>query len=804
MLKPEQRSENDLSVGKTDDHRALGIVWKSSLDKLTYREHVPPEIVTKRTVMSTGMSVFDPIGYLSGWLLRGKLLLQQLWQQGISWDEGVPEELTAEWQKWTEELRRIHDLRLPRHLFNNMCVSTVELHMFCDASEKGFAAVLYYRWRAEDGEINVSFVGAKTRVAPAKKLTIPRLELQAAVLGTRMIATLRREARVEIESTTCWSDSKNVLAWIQSSARRYHVFVANRVAEDRDVTRPEDWRYVPTELNAADGASRGQDLADLKPARPWVSGPKFLREEEHNWPTSDVKEHEVLANDPETKSVLATTVQPELDPSAARPDLSRCSRWLVAVRTMATIRRWLLRHRDGVTGEFTPCEIEEAERAWIKTVQHEQLASELKDLKAGRAVRSKSKIAGLSPVLVGGIICLDSRIKRSPELSPTARQPPIMLRGHRYVELYIQHLHERMGHRAHEAVLTELRQHCWVPQARQAIRTVVRRCQACRVRKAQPHSAQMAPLPASRVTMLRGAFYATGVDFFGPIWSKRGRSDVKLWGVIFRCLATKAVHLELTDSLDTQAALMAISRFQARRGNVRELWSDNGRNLRAAEKELRRVLQELDQDELRQKLGVDKIEWKFSPPSDPEAGGVWERRVRTVKETLAAILKEHKPRYEVLLTLFCEVEKILNSTPLFHVPVDPDDDDPLTPFHFLIGRATPSYPAGKQDEHVDLRKRWEHAQQLSDAFWQRWVKDYLPTLARRPKWRQHHANVQVDEIVIIADNRHPRGLWPKGVVVKVHSGADGIVRSAEVRTKHGVLHRPVRKLVILSVIPRRD
>ena len=206
-------------------------------------------------------------------------------------------------------------------------------------------------------------------------------------------------------------------------------------------------------------------------------------------------------------------------------------------------------------------------------MQHEQFATELKDLKAGRALSPKSKIAGLSPVLVDGIICLDSRIKRSPELSPIARHPPIILRGHRYAELYIQHLHERMGHRAHEAVLTELQQHCWVPQARQAIRNVVKRCQACRVRKAQSHSAQIVPLPTSRVTMLRGAFYATGIDYFGPIWSKRGRSEVKLWGVICRCLARKAVHLELTGSLDTQGALMATSSFQARRGNVRELWS---------------------------------------------------------------------------------------------------------------------------------------------------------------------------------------------------------------------------------------
>ena len=150
---------------------------------------------------------------------------------------------------------------------------------------------------------------------------------------------------------------------------------------------------MPTEQNAADGASRGQELVGLKSARPWVSGPELLREEEDQWPASDVRQHEVLANDPETKSVLVTIVHPELDPSAARPGLNCCSRWLVAVRTMAAIRRWLLRHRDGAAGEFTPCEMEHAERVWIKTVQHELFATELKDLKAGRAVRPKSKIA---------------------------------------------------------------------------------------------------------------------------------------------------------------------------------------------------------------------------------------------------------------------------------------------------------------------------------------------------------------------------------------------------------------------------
>ena len=799
QLQPEKCSQEDFALGKSDDCRALGVVWKPSLDVLTYRIHVPPEVATKRSVMSAVMSVFDPIGYLAGWLLRGKLFLQQLWKLELTWDEEIPESVQTGWQEWADELRRIHELKLPRHLFSMEDPREVELHSFCDASETGFAAVLYYRWKTGDG-FNVSFVAARAKVAPTKKLSIPRLELQAAVLGTRMVTALKREARVKITSTTCWSDSQNVIAWIKSKSRRFHVFVANRIAEIHDSTRPEEWRYVPTQLNAADAASRGQHVMELTSDGMWYRGPDFLRGDEDRWPDAvTLHEDKVLAHDPETKVSMATSSVQDLDISAALPDLSRISRWLTALRIVATIRRWLTRRRDGTGGEYSVEELDQAERIWIIAVQQEQFKTELEDLRAGKNVSPKSKIAALSPVLIDGIICSDTRIKNSPELSPTSRQPPIMLRDHRYVQLFIQHLHESMGHQAHEAVLAELRQHCWIPQARRAIRAIATRCQHCKIRKAQPHSARMAPLPTPRTTKMQGAFQVAGVDYFGPILATRGRSTVKLWGVIFRCMATKAVHLELTDSLDTQGALMAISRFQARRGNVKELWSDNGRNLRAADKELKRILERLDQQQLRRKLAIDKISWKFSPPADPEAGGVWERSIRTVKTILRTILREQRPRYEVLLTLFCEAEKIMNSTPLFHVGVESADGDVLTPYHFLIGRAAPSYPAGTSSDDMDLRKRWQYAQKLADHFWQRWAREYLPTLAQRAKWHKSSTDVQIGDIVIIADNQHPRGLWPKGIVEQVYRGADNVVRSAEVRTIHGRLHRPVRKLIILPI-----
>ena len=237
---------------------------KPGQDILTYRAHKPPESPTKRLILKTVMSVYDPIGFLAGWHLRGRLVLQQLWDYKLDWDDGITSDINAEWQSWTQELRRICDVQLARHVFQGHLIREVDLHGFCDASERGFAAVLFFRWDV-DGEVHVSFVGARAKLAPTKNLSIPRLKLQAAVLLTRMISCVKKEAPVAVKSTLCWSDSKNVLAWVQFSRRRYHVFVSNRIAEIHDGTRPEDWRYVPTALNPADAASRGQSLHDLRP-----------------------------------------------------------------------------------------------------------------------------------------------------------------------------------------------------------------------------------------------------------------------------------------------------------------------------------------------------------------------------------------------------------------------------------------------------------------------------------------------------------------------------------------------------------
>jgi hypothetical protein len=211
---------------------------------------------------------------------------------------------------------------------------------------------------------------------------------------------------------------------------------------------------------------------------------------------------------------------------------------------------------------------------------------------------------------------------------------------------------------------------------------------------------------------------------------------------------------------------MAIRRFAARRGQPKRIFSVNGTNLVGADKELRNALDDLDQERIQSEMTMSGTEWHFIPPLAPHMGGCWERLVKSVKVALSAILKERFPKEELLHTLLLEAEHIVNSRPLTHVSVDPDDPEALTPNHFLLGAggANPA-PGDFGDDDLWLRKQWRTAQRLADMFWKRWVHEYLPTLTRRTKWHEKKDPVKVGDIVVVADDALKRNCWPMGRIM---------------------------------------
>ena len=294
-------------------------------------------------------------------------------------------------------------------------------------------------------------------------------------------------------------------------------------------------------------------------------------------------------------------------------------------------------------------------------------------------------------------------------------------------------------------------------------------------------------------------FRNTGVDFFGPMLVKERRSEVKVYGCLFTCMSTRACHLELVDDLSTDHFIMALKRFIARRGRPQSIHSDNGTNFVGANNELQKCIIQLDEERIQNFCAPKEIEWKFQPPSAPHFGGAWERLVQCTKKTLKAILADRVVSKEVLRTALVEAEGILNSRPITHVSNDAGDIEALTPNHFLLLRANPSYEdAEVSDREINSTKLWRQSQALANFFWRRFTKEYLPSLTQRKKWKEKRQNLKEGDVVLVAEPNQPRGVWPLGRIVSTHPGQDGLVRAVTVRTQHGEYKRPITKLCLVQ------
>ena len=266
----------------------------------------------------------------------------------------------------------------------------------------------------------------------------------------------------------------------------------------------------------------------------------------------------------------------------------------------------------------------------------------------------------------------------------------------------------------------------------------------------------MADLPPARLRIGKPPFYSTGVDCFGPFTVTIGRRTEQRWGIIWKCLTTRAVYLDLLDSLDADTFLLSFSRFRSRRGTPHEILCDNGTNFKGGLTELTKAFDDMSPD-LQERLAKHKVHFRFNPPSAPHFGGAWEREIRSVKTALYAILGDRSVSPPVLYTCLVEVEALMNSKPLSYVSSDIADPDPITPFMLLMGRPDHSplqvvYP----DQDVLSRRRWRHCQALMQRFWKEFVQSYLSAMQARQKWHTETENLSVGDVVLMIDPQQLR------------------------------------------------
>ena len=785
-----------LDLDSDSQEPALGLRWDRREDKLVigirYKER---DKHTKRSVLQDLASYsFDPPGFLTPFTVRAKVIMQDLWKQQLDWDEEISDgDVKNAWMAWREELRALPEISVPRcytpHRVSSEAV-TRTLHIFCDAAERIYGAVAYLV--TDDGESRFPcFVMARSRVAPKRQLSMPRLELSAALVGAQLTHTLHQELTLSISHTHLWSDSMTVLAWLKSDSQRFKVFVGTRVAEIQNLTDGYPWHYVESGNNVADDITRGKPLVDLAEESRWFRGPAFLLQDEEFWPKAP--SDSPCDFDDEYKKVMfcGRLVASPLSEITVIEDET----WNDLV-----VRAW--RQESGESeAEPSVDQREKVETALFRKVQADCYGRDLTALEADKEIENNSTLRKLSPELDKELrlIRLGGRLRNAEGVEEGTRHPIVLDGHHPITRLLIKDFDAKLHHACgSERVFAEIRRRFWIPGGRQVVRKLKHQCVECRRWRAQPEVPRMADLPSARTQIYKPAFHSTGIDCFGPMEVKVGRRAEKRWGIIFKCMTTRAVHLDLVESMDADAFLLAYNRFYPRKGVPYEILCDCGTNFKGADSELKATLEQLEPD-LRRKLAEHKVRFRFNPPSAPHFGGTWEREIRAAKATLNAVLKAQTVPEPVLRTLLIDIEGILNSKPLGYVSSDAADLDPITPNMLLMGRRDPSSPPVIYDERERLRRRkWRYSQVLADQFWRRFVRYYLPMMQSREKWQRDVRNLKMGDVVMIADPRLVRAQWPIGSISEVLQGKDGRVRVVKVKVNDKIYTRPVSRIILLE------
>lgn len=498
---PESERANsvvNLELEQLPTQSALGLKWSIEDDKFVWEvsdklmSATSKKPVTRRGIVSVVYSLFDPLGFIVPYIMRAKLLIQTLSRKKIGWDELLEDTENVQWMRWLDDLRKLREVRVDRCFKPKgfAGIQETQFHLFSDASRQGYSAAAYLRLKDVTGRIHCSFVMGKARLAPIREISIPRLELTAAVISVKLSHATRDELDLTVNKVIYCTDSTCVLKCINNETKRFHTFESNRLTIIHDGSTPQEWRYVNREENPADDGSKGLKLDALTKNDRWLTGPKFLWEDEACWPKM-VEIPCLKDEDPEVRKenqIYATSVSRDVVEELI---LYYSSWWKlrVAVSWLLRYKRYLknklLQRREGSPTKqgseerrsyLKLEELREAEHEILRYVQAKEFPDALalqSALNAGAGERSVKRlmkktgasISKLNPQVEDGLLRAGGRIGRAP-LSYELKHPVILPYKHHVTDLIIKDHHLKMGHMGQESVLSSLRRKYWILKGR--------------------------------------------------------------------------------------------------------------------------------------------------------------------------------------------------------------------------------------------------------------------------------------------------------------------------------------------------
>ncbi|XP_018371804.1 PREDICTED: uncharacterized protein LOC108766798 [Trachymyrmex cornetzi] len=773
--------ENTASVDLkfNDNIKTLGLVWEPNTDVFVFTLNLFKEVRTKRELLSEISKLFDPLGLLGPIITFAKLLMQETWKEKIDWDSELPATLLNKWKRFKDELTNSTILRIPRKISSEYISNDLILYGFCDASQDAYGACIYVKVLVNNKQ-TIRLLCSKSRIAPIKTISIPRLELCSAVLLARLLEQVKQACKIEFRKIFAYTDSLTTLYWIKGDPSRWKTFVANRVSEITSILTAEAWAHVKSEDNPADLLSRGAFSNALQTCELWWQGPAWMSNDsascqtqdavanEHSIETNEIKTEERKPNSSCHHTIIQDCIYQRLYHRMS--DLNKIERVLAyCLRFISRCKRISMKQAEALS----VTEIEAARSYLIRNAQDKAFHEEILTLQQSKCVKSSSKLLTLHPFLDKDVLRVGGRLRHAP-LSYNQRHPILLPSDHILTKLIIKREHERLLHSGPQALLAAVRRKYWPLRGRDAVRKIYHSCVWC-TRKSPHASLQLGDLPVDRVTPMR-PFFNCGIDFAGPIITLvnkgRGRKTNKSYIALFICFATKAIHLEAVTELSAQREINEVYRF----------------------------LQGQVKGPVQHSLVTQGIQWNFIPPYSPHIGGLWEAGVKSCKNLLRTVLGNTSFTFEELHTALTQVEACLNSRPLYASSNDPADLEPLTPGHFLIGGPITYLPeADLKDINIHRLNRWQVVQRTFQDFWKRLATEYVSSLQGRTKWNRTQRNLEIGDLVIIREEHTPPYQWKLGRIAELHQGQDKLIRVVSVKTIRGVTKYPVNKLCKLPV-----
>ena len=777
MQTPEDQTyaKQQLNVNPTKS-KMLGLKWDKQRDTLSVvipTEEVQP---TKRSILAKLAKIYDPLGLVAPITLTGKQIYRDVCETKAPWDAQLKGDLLQQWKKWEQQLPQ--ERLVPRAIARfEEDIEEVELHSFRDASKGGVGAAVYAVVRQQSG-ITQQLVAAKSRLAK-QGLTIPRLELVSAHMATNLLMNVRNALdNITPPKLYGWLDSTVALYWIKGNGQ-YKEFVANRVAKIQ-LQKRITWRYVPSEENPADLASRG---GQVKSSELWMTGPEWLHDE-NQWPDNPVTQSSPAsqAEAKLTREVLsvARPIRDEFHDLLEENSLWRTLRICAWVNRFQTNCRKPKSRRNG--GPLTTEELEQQKLWWTRKVQNE--AAETKRFQADKIQLN------LRPNGQGIMECRGRIVGVYPIYLPD---------DHLFTAKFVQQAHSVTLHGGVTLTMAKVRETHWIPRLRSLVKKVRRSCWGCK--RFQVKAYQSPPPGNLPVTRTQGMtpFENVGVDFAGPIkYRVKPKQEGKAYLVLYACCLTRGVFLDVLPTLQTDKFLASLKKFIARRGRPRYIYSDNGSTFKAAADWLKKVRK---CERFHDRLAQLEIDWKFNLSRAPWWGGQFERLIGIFKSTFHKVVGNGFLSWNELCDLVLDVEVAINNRPLSYL--EDDVELPvLTPSTMLYLRSNqiPQMNA-HQLQDADLRKRAKYLDKCKIAVWSRWTKEYIRSLRERHNkcGGEQTPHPSVGEVVIIQDESRDRNTWKLGIIEELIVGRDGIVRGAKLRAGRGILERAVQQLYPLEL-----